>query len=186
LGSAHAGEQSAPSSGEHILIAYLSRTQNTAAIANIIHQEVGGTLVTIEPATPYPEDYSEIVAQVDEENSRGFVPPLTTKIENIRQYQIVFVGFPTWGMQLPPPLKSFLKEHDLSGKTVIPFNTHGGYGKGSSFQTIEALCADSRVLEGFSTKGGLEKEGIHLAIRDERRQEVRAEVIAWLQRLKLR
>lgn len=185
LGSAHAGEQSASSAGDNTLIVYLSRTENTAAIAEIIHQEVGGRIVEIELDTPYPDDYSAIVAQVDRENESGYLPPLRTKIDKIQKYEIVFLGFPTWDMQLPPPLKSFLKEYDLSGKTVIPFNTHGGYGKGSSFQTVEALCPGSRILEGFSIQGGLEREGIHLAIKGGRRQEARAAVIAWLRRIKM-
>ena len=108
------------------LIAYLTRTKNTKVVAEIIHQEVGGTMVEVEPATPYPEDYDAIVVQVDKENEAGYTPPLKNKVENIQNYNVMFFGFPTWDMQLPPPMKSFLKEHDLSGKTVIPFNTNGG------------------------------------------------------------
>ncbi|MCX2740115.1 flavodoxin [Pontibacter anaerobius] len=168
-----------------ILIVYLSRTKNTEAIAEIIHREIGGTLVELELETPYPEDYDAIVAQVDNENETGYLPPLNTKIENIQKYDTVFLGFPTWDMQLPPPMKSFLKEYDLSGKTVIPFNTNGGYGVGSSFQTVEDLSTDANVLEGFSIKGGLERDGILLAIKGERREEVRAEVIEWLRSIKV-
>jgi flavodoxin len=168
------------------LILYLTRTRNTRAVAEIIHQEVGGTVVEVEPATPYPEDYDAIVAQVDEENESGYAPPLESNIENVQDYDAVFFGFPTWDMQLPPPMKSFLNEHDLSGKTIIPFNTNGGYGAGSSFQTVADLCPDSRILEGFSTRGGLERDGIYLAIKGERREEVHAEVGDWLQRIQVR
>ena len=70
-----------------------------------------------------------------------------------------FVGFPTWGMQLPPPVKSFLHQYDLKGKKVIPFNTNGGYGVGSSFQTVRELCPQSTVLQGFTTRGGSERDG---------------------------
>lgn len=170
----------------NILILYLTRTRNTRAVAEIIHQEVGGTVVEVEPATPYPEDYDAIVAQVDEENESGYAPPLESNIENVQDYDTVFFGFPTWDMQLPPPMKSFLNKHDLSGKTIIPFNTNGGYGAGSSFQTVADLCPDSRILEGFSTRGGLERDGIYLAIKGERREEVHAEVGDWLQRIQVR
>src|SRR5690606_3095535 len=168
------------------LILYLTRTRNTRAVAEILHQEVGGTVVEVEPATPYPEDYDAIVAQVDEENESGYAPPLESNIENVQDYDTVFFGFPTWDMQLPPPMKSFLNKHDLSGKTIIPFNTNGGYGAGSSFQTVAHLCPDSRILEGFSTRGGLERDGIYLAIKGERREEVHAEVGDWLQRIQVR
>lgn len=103
---------------EKILIVYLSRTNNTKAIAEMIHKNVGGTLVALQLEKPYPENYRATVDQVARENETGFLPPLKTKIDSIQRYDVVFVGFPTWGMQLPPPMKSFLKQYNLSGKTV--------------------------------------------------------------------
>ena len=134
---------------KNVLIVYLSRTNNTKAIAEIIQENVGGTLVALELENPYPENYQATVQQVVEENETGYLPPLKTKIDSIQDYDVVFVGFPTWGMKLPPPMKSFLHQYDLSNKTVIPFNTNAGYGVGSSFQTVKELCPNSKVLEGF-------------------------------------
>ncbi len=181
---ANAGFESV--SAGSVLIAYLTRTNNTKVVAEMIHHEVGGTLIEVEPATPYPEDYDAIVAQVDKENEADYTPPLKTNIEDIQNYDTLFFGFPTWDMQLPPPMKRFLEVHDLSGKTVIPFNTNGGYGVGSSFQTVEERCPEATVLEGFSTRGGLERDGIYLAIKGERRKEVRADVTDWLRGLPVR
>lgn len=183
-GTGETGVQAEPR-GKNILIVYLTRTGNTEAVAEIIRQEVGGEMVSIELETPYPEGYDAIVSQVDRENERGYVPPLRTQVEDIREYETVFLGFPTWDMQLPPPMKSFLHNHDLRGKTVIPFNTNGGYGVGSSFRSVEELCPESDILEGFSTRGGLERDGIYLAIKGERRDEVHAEVRGWLERTHL-
>ncbi len=168
---------------DKILIVYLSRTKNTKAVAEMIREKVGGTMVELELVTPYPEDYRKTVAQVARENETGFRPPLKTKIENTDPYEVVFVGFPTWGMQLPPPIKSFLTENNLSGKTVIPFNTNGGYGIGSSFDTVEELCPDSRILEGFSVRGGSERDGILFVMEGEKEVEVRQEVEKWLEKL---
>jgi len=153
---------------EKILIVYLSRTNNTKAIAEIIHGQVGGKLVALELTNPYPENYKAIVDQVAKENETGFLPPLKTKIDNIREYDVVFVGFPTWGMQLPPPMKSFLNQYDLSAKTVVPFNTNAGYGIGSAFDTVKKLCPKSNVLEGFSTKGGIERDGVLFVMEGEK------------------
>lgn len=80
---------------ENILIVYLTRTGNTEAVARMIRENVGGDLVSLELENPYPEDYRAIVRQVDEENDRGFLPPLKTKIENIQRYGTVYLGFPT-------------------------------------------------------------------------------------------
>lgn len=168
-----------------VLIVYLSRTNNTKAVAEIIQRNVGGKLVALEVLIPYPANYQAMVQQVVQENETGFLPSLETQIDNIQQYDVVFVGFPTWGMQLPPPMKSFLGQYDLQDKTVIPFNTNGGYGVGSSFQTVAELCPNSRLLEGFTTGGGLERDGKLLVIKGEKVNEVEANVRKWLKKLKL-
>lgn len=168
-----------------ILIVYLSRTNNTKAIAEFIHQKVGGTMVALELETPYPADYNATVQQVARENETGYLPPLKTKIDRIEQYDVVFLGFPTWGMQLPPPVKSFLRQYSLKGKTVIPFNTNAGYGEGSSFQTVRELCPQSTVLEGFVIRGGLERDGQYLVIQGARAEEAQKEVESWLRKIKM-
>lgn len=178
-------EKAAGLQDKNVLIVYLTRTKNTKAIAQIIHKNVGGKLVELELQTPYPEDYKAIVAQVVDENATGFLPPLKTKIDNIEQYDIVFLGFPTWGMQLPPPMKSFLNQYRLSGKTVIPFNTNAGYGIGSTFETVRQLCPDSKILEGFSTKGGIERDGILFVMEGEKEKQAQTEIQQWLQKIGL-
>jgi flavodoxin len=172
-------------SSKNVLIVYLSRTNNTKAIAEIIHKNVGGSLVALELEKPYPENYQAIVQQVVSENETGYLPPIKTKIDSIQNYDLVFVGFPTWGMKLPPPIKSFLKQYDLNGKTVIPFNTNAGYGIGSSFDTVKELCKNSKVLEGFTMKGGIERDGVYFVIKDEKAKEAETKVKEWLQKLKL-
>lgn len=169
---------------ERTLIVYLSRTQNTKAVAEIIHNNIGGTLVALELETPYPQHYQTTVNLVAEENRTGYLPPLKTKIDNIEKYDTVFIGFPTWGMQLPPPMKSFLDQYDLSGKTIVPFNTNGGYGIGSSFETVKQLCPNNTVLDGFSTKGGVERDGILYVMEGEKEKQVQVEVKKWLQKIK--
>jgi flavodoxin len=168
-----------------VLIVYLSRTNNTKAIAGIIHKNVGGTMVALELKTPYPENYQATVQQVAKENETGYLPPLKTRIDSIEKYDIVFVGFPTWGMQMPPPMKSFLKQYDLSGKTVVPFNTNAGYGIGSGFQSVKQLCPNSTIPDGFTTKGGIERDGVYFVMEGEKLKEVETEVKAWLKKIKL-
>ncbi|HPY41847.1 MAG TPA: flavodoxin [Thiolinea sp.] len=157
---------------KQVLIVYLSRTNNTKTVADYIHSYTGGTRVALELATPYPDDYEATVKQVAEENASGYLPPLNTKIEAIQDYEVIFLGFPTWGMKLPPPMKSFLQEHNLAGKTVVPFNTNDGYGIGESFATVKELAKDATILEGFSIK----KDQVPTA---------KPEVEAWLKQIGL-
>jgi len=170
---------------DKVLIVYLSRTNNTKTIAEIIHKNVGGTLVALELEKPYPENYRATVEQVVKENETGYLPPLKTKIDSIQNYDVVFVGFPTWGMKLPPPMKSFLKQYDLSGKTIVPFNTNDGYGIGSSFDTVKELCPKSKILDGFSIKGGTESDGQARLTKVENAKDADAKVKKWLQEIKV-
>lgn len=171
--------------GKNVLIVYLTRTKNTQAIAEIIQKEVGGKLVALELINPYPQDYKAQVAQVVRENESGFLPPLKTKIDNIEKYDVVILGFPTWDMKMPPPMKSFLHQYNLAGKTVLPFNTNAGYGVGSGFDSVKSLCYKSKVLEGFSIKGGIERDGVLFVIKGEKQKQAELEVKAWLQKIKL-
>lgn len=172
-------------SAKNVLIVYLSRTKNTKAIAEIIQKAVGGKLVSLELQKPYPENYQAIVAQVAQENSSGYLPPLKTKIDSIQQYDLIFIGFPTWGMQLPPPMKSFLSSHNLEEKTIIPFNTNAGYGIGSTFQTVKDLAPSSKILEGFSTRGGIERDGVYFVIEGEKEKQAQLEIQKWLQKIEI-
>ncbi|WP_462267646.1 flavodoxin [Mucilaginibacter sp.] len=184
------GNSSVPSgtgslAGKKVLIVYLSRTKNTQAIAQMIQKEVSGKLVALELVKPYPQNYQAQVAQVVQENNAGFLPPLKTTIDSMAAYDVIFAGFPTWDMKMPPPMKSFLKQYNLSGKTVIPFNTHAGYGVGSGFQTVKDLCPNSSVLEGFTIKGGIERDGVLFVMEGEKEKQAQGAVKAWLQKLKL-
>jgi flavodoxin len=168
---------------ENVLIVYLSRTNNTRVVAEFIHQKVGGTIVGLELQKPYPADYNATVQQVARENETGFLPPLKTRIDRIEQYDLVFLGFPTWGMRLPPPVKSFLRQYNLKGKTLAPFNTNAGYGEGSSFKTVRELCPESTVLEGLVIRGGVERDGQYLVIKGARAEEAQKAVESWVTKI---
>ena len=170
---------------ENILIVYLSRTNNTKAIAEIIQKNVGGKLIALELQKPYPENYKATVQQVVDENASGYLPPLKTTIDSIEKYDIIFVGFPTWDMKMPPPMKSLLHQYNLRGKTVIPFNTNAGYGVGSGFETVKKLCPNSTILEGFSTKGGIERDGIFFVMKGDKEKQVEKEVQNWLKKIEI-
>ena len=172
-------------SPQKTLILYLSRTNNTKLIAEMIQRNTGGKLVALELEKPYPADYRATVQQVVQENETGYLPPLKTRIDSIQQYDVIFVGFPTWGMKLPPPMKSFLKQYDLRGKTVVPFNTNDGYGTGSSFETVKQLCRNSKVLEGFSITGGRDSNEQPQLGKEERAKEAATKVKQWLQKIEL-
>ena len=136
-----------------VLIAYFSRTGNTREIARQIHERVGGEMIEILTVKPYPEDYEAVKKQAMEEQTSGFKPELKTKVKDIRSYDIIFVGTPIWWGRIATPVKSFLSQYDLSGKTIVPFVTHGGSGLGQSMSDIKALCPSSTILDGLAVWG---------------------------------
>lgn len=177
--------QNARGDSKKVLIVYLSRTNNTKAVAEMIQGQVGGHLVEIELQNPYPENYRATVEQVQRENESGYLPPLKTKISNLAEYDTIFIGFPTWGMRIPPPMKTFLTENNLSGKTVIPFNTNAGYGVGSGFETVNQLCSNATVLTGFSVKGGIERDGVLFVMEGGKARDVNEQLEVWLKEIKV-
>jgi flavodoxin len=138
---------------QNILIAYYSRSANTRTIAKLIHGEVGGTIFEIQPERPYPVDYNTVVDQAKKEIQAGYRPGLKSKIDNIEVYDTLFIGSPNWWSTIAPPVASFLTEYGLSGKTIVPFCTHGGGGQARVLQDIARLCPGSKVLPGFDIYG---------------------------------
>lgn len=96
--------------------------------------------------------------QARQERDSGFEPALESKVRAIADYDVVLLGFPIWGETAPPVVRSFLSTHDLSGKTIIPFNTHGGYGLGNSRSVVEKHAPKSKVMEGFVMEGEQERK----------------------------
>jgi flavodoxin len=142
------------------VVAYFSRSGNTRVIAGQIHRARGADLFEIEPAKDYPEDYFETVEQARQERDNGYEPPLKTRVAGMADISMLFLGFPIWGETAPPVIRSFLSMCDLSGKTVIPFITHGGYGPGSSLSILRSHAPRARLVEGFSMQAPQERQTI--------------------------
>ncbi len=136
-----------------ILVAYFSHSGNTREIANQIHKSVGGDIFEIKAVKPYPNDYDAVVKQAKQELDSGYKPALETRIENIKSYDFVFIGYPNWWGTIPAPVRTFLSEDDFSEKTIVPFCTHGGSGLGRSVTDISKLCPKSTLLDGVGIWG---------------------------------
>ena len=115
-------------------------------VARMIQNIVGGDIHMILAAEPYSADFDAVVAENHQETSR----PISSKVENMEQYDVVFIGYPVWATTLPQAVRTFLSEYDFSGKTVIPFCTHDGYGAGRSFSTVAELAVGSETLDGIA------------------------------------
>jgi flavodoxin len=141
-----------------VLVAYFSRSGNTRVIAGLLQRAFGADLFEILPATPYPDEYLATVEQARQERDRSVEPALKTQVRNMASYATVFLGLPIWGETAPPIIRSFLSAHDLAGKTIVPFITHGGYGLGSSEGVIARHAPKSQLQPAFSIQADQERQ----------------------------
>lgn len=124
---------------------------NNQYIAQIIQQQTGGDLFSIETVQEYPTTHEPLLEFAYGEKADNARPELATQIENPDSYDVIFLGFPNWNADLPMPLYTFLEEYDFSGKTIVPFTTHGGSGFSRTIQTIAELQPDAEVIsDGLS------------------------------------
>lgn len=124
---------------------------NTQYIAQAIQQSVGGDLFAIETVQEYPGTHDELLDFAYNELQDNARPELAAQIENPDDYSVIFLGYPNWNSDLPMPLYTFLESYDFSGKTIIPFVTHGGSGFSRTISTIQELQPGATVVEdGFS------------------------------------
>ena len=124
------------------------------AVADMIQAETGGDLFSIQTEFDYPGDIMELIDYADGEQEREERPVLVTHIENLEEYDTVFIGYPNWWYYMPMAMYSFFEEYDFSGKTIIPFNTHRGSRFSSTISTIQELEPEATVIEdGFTFPG---------------------------------
>ncbi|MGN0667562.1 MAG: flavodoxin [Huintestinicola sp.] len=121
------------------------------AVADMIADNTGGELFSIKTETIYPTDGRKLIDYAAEEQDNNVRPVLTSHIDNLDDYDVIFVGYPNWWYDMPMALYSLFDEYDFSGKTIIPFNVHNGSRFSSTISTIQELEPDAEVItDGFT------------------------------------
>lgn len=120
---------------------------NGEFIAQAIQEAVGGDLFAIETVQEYPGTHEALLDFAYQELRQNARPELSSEIENLEDYDVIFLGYPNWNADLPMPLYTFLESYDFSGKTIIPFVTHGGSGFSRTVSTISSLQPNATVVE---------------------------------------
>jgi flavodoxin/predicted small lipoprotein YifL len=141
---------------------------NTQYVAYVIQENIGADIFRIEPETPYPTDHDTLVDLAAEEQDNNARPAIKDSIENLEQYDTIFIGYPNWWGDMPMILYSFFDQYDFSSKTIVPFNTHGGSGFSNTISTIAELEPSAEVNEdGFTVS----RNNV---------QEAEQDIISWL------
>lgn len=126
---------------------------NTQIIAQYIAKQVGADSFHIETVTPYPADYDKCCDVAKKELADKARPELNGTVDNMEQYDIVFLGYPIWWGDMPMAVYTFMESYDFSNKVVIPFNTHEGSGDSGTYSDISAALSNAQVLDGMAIQG---------------------------------
>lgn len=138
------------STGASRLVINDAVTGHVQFLAGIIQDATDADVFRIETVQQYPASHAPLIAQAQEELNNGDRPALRTSIENLDQYDVIFVGYPNWWGNLPAPLYTFLESYDFAGKTIVPFNSHGGSGLSNTVETIRSMQPNVDVRNGFT------------------------------------
>ncbi len=152
-------------SGSNVLIAYFAVAENSdvdaiasasvisdgrgriKALADMIQIATGGDLFSIQTSVDYPGDGGKLIDYAQKEQDDNVRPELTGHIENLDDYDVIFIGYPTWWYDLPQVMYTFFDEYDLSGKTIVPFNSANGSRFSGTIDTIKELEPNANVIE---------------------------------------
>lgn len=159
--SSEAAESSEPNdsstpteTGSKSLVVYFSWSGNTENVAKSIQSQTDSDVFEIVPATPYSDDYDTVLDLAQEEQRNNARPAISGSIEDIEQYDVVYVGYPNWWGDMPMILYTFFDTYDLSGKTVALFCTSGGSGLSGTVNEVKSLEPNAAVTQGLHIGGG--------------------------------
>ena len=167
--------------GSNLLVAYFSlageqygvgviEEGNTSIIAHMIAEQTGADLFEIEAVTPYPTSHSELLDVSRQEMANNARPEIAGTVDNMDDYDTIFIGYPIWWGDMPMIVYNFLESYDLSGKTIVPFCTHGGSGLSDTESTIADITGGT-MKDGFAIPGTTAQND---------RDTARSEVTEWL------
>lgn len=148
----------------NVLVAYFSATGTTEGVAENIVAGLNADLYEIVPQEPYTDadlnyndDDSRSTIEMNDPDAR---PAISGSVENMEQYDIVFIGYPIWWGEAPRIISTFVESYDFSGKTIVPFCTSGGSGIGSSAEDLEELTSGAEWLSGSRLRGSDSQEDV--------------------------
>ncbi len=126
---------------------------NTKVIADMIQEITEGDVFRIDAVKSYPKDYTATTNVAKKEQNDNARPELSSHVEDMDFYNVIFLGYPNWWGTMPMPVFTFLEEYNFSGKTIVPFCTHEGSGLGRSEKDIAKLCPKATLLKGLAIHG---------------------------------
>lgn len=135
--------------GKKALVVYFSHTGKTAQIAKAVQVAAKADAFEVKTVKPYPEAYRECTTYAKDEKARNFHSEINGAVANIKDYDVIFMGFPIWWYDAPMAMYTFIDKHDLRGKTVISFCTSGGSSISEATSGLKKALPNSTFVEGL-------------------------------------
>lgn len=146
-----------PNSASAAYAGYIEKG-NTQIVAEALAELTGGDLYRITTVEPYPDDYASMLTRAREELDADTRPELAGELPNLDDYDIIMIGYPIWHGAPPRPVLTFLENYDLSGKKLVPFNTHEGSGQSGTAKEIEHSAPNAEMVDGIAIQGKTAQE----------------------------
>ena len=146
-----------PNSASAAYAGYIEKG-NTQIVAEALAELTGGDLYHITTVEPYPDDYASMLTRAREELDADTRPELAGELSNLDDYDIIMIGYPIWHGATPRPVLTFLENYDLSGKKLVPFNTHEGSGQSGTAKEIEHSAPNAEMVDGIAIQGKTAQE----------------------------
>lgn len=146
-----------PNSASAAYAGYIEKG-NTQIVAEALAELTGGDLYRITTVEPYPDDYASMLTRAREELDADTRPELAGELPNLDDYDIIMIGYPIWHGATPRPVLTFLENYDLSGKKLVPFNTHEGSGQSGTAKEIEHSAPNAEMVDGIAIQGKTAQE----------------------------
>lgn len=163
------------SSGASVIVRNNQRLGATEYIAKIIQQHIHSDSFRIETVKPYPLDHEPLIRYAEQEQRDRVHPALKTNPQNIADYDVIYIGYPNWWYNMPMVIYSLFEQNDFSGKTIVPFTTHGGSGFSNSINEIKKLQPHANVIS----------DGLVISRGDVGDADTEANIVKWLDDLSL-
>ena len=141
-----------PKKTQKTLVLYYSQTSNTKLVAEEIAARLNADIEAIEAVNPYDGDFTETIERCLQERNEGVTPEIQPIKADIASYDVIFIGYPIWFGTYAPPVITFLKNYDLSDKTIVPFCTFGSGGLESSVKDLKEAQPNANILDGYGVR----------------------------------
>ena len=137
---------------QKVLVLYYSETGTTKTVAQELQKQLGADIEAVEAVEPYSGNFQETIQRGQREMQSGQTPALKPLTKKVKDYDVIFLGYPIWFGTYAMPIATLVKEQDFAGKTVVPFCTFGSGGLNTSSDALKKALPSAKIQKGYGVR----------------------------------